>query len=215
MYGELYQYLILHKQLNIPGVGTFQLERKPADIDFVNKMVNPPAYSIALHHGNSAPSRNVFTWLSSQLNISETDASARFNDFALDLKDKVLAGEKLNWNGVGVLSRGMAGEIRFEAAMKDLKAGTPVPAIKVVRENAEHSILVGEQEKTSSEMAEMLLPSSKTNTHWWGLAVIALLLAVIFIAIYFSSKGMSPSSTGNQQNVEAQKPSPTHRLAGE
>jgi hypothetical protein len=212
MYGELYQYLILHKQLNIPGVGTFLLERKPADIDFINKMANPPAYTIALHHGNAAPTKNVFTWLSSELNISENDASTRFNDFALDMKDKVLAGEKLHWTGIGVLSKGMAGEIRFEASLKDLKAGTPVPAIKVVRENAEHSVLVGEQEKTSTEMAEMLVPVTKTKVHWWGLVVIVALLAIIFIAIYFSSKGVSTSSAGNQQQLEPQKQSPTHQL---
>ena len=218
MYGELYQYLILHKQLNIPGIGTFLLERKPADIDFVNRMVNPPAYTIALHHGNTTPSKNVFNWLSSTLNISERDALTRFNDFALDVKDKVLAGDKLYWTGIGTLSKGMAGEIRFEAALKDLKAGLPVPAIKVIREHEEHSVRVGEQEKTSSEMVEMLAhaPVSVTREkklQWWGLALIAGLLAFIFIALYFSSKGFNTSSVGNQQKLEPQKETPTHKLA--
>ncbi len=211
MYGELYQYLILHKQLNIPGIGTFLLERKPADIDFVNKMANPPAYTIALHHGNATPSKNVFSWLSSALDISETDASARFNDFALDLRDKVLAGEKLQWNGIGTLSKGLAGEIRFEASLKELKAGTPVPAIKVIREHAQHSVLVGEQEKTSTEMTEMLAPSTEKKTQWWGIAVITALLAIIFIVLYLSSKGLNTSSTGNQQKLEPQKQSTTHQ----
>jgi len=173
MYGELYQYLILHKQLNIPGIGTFLVERKPADIDFVNKIVNPPAYTIALHHGNTTPSKNVFSWLASTLNISEPDALTRFNDFALDIRDKIIAGDKLQWNGIGILSKGMAGEIRFEASLKDMKAGTPVPAIKVIREHAEHSVRVGEQEKSSSEMIEMLAPSEERKTHWWGIALIA------------------------------------------
>ena len=217
MYGELYQYLILHKQLNIPGIGTFLLERKPADIDFVNKMANPPAYSIALHHGNTTPSTNVFNWLSSTLNISERDALTRFNDFALDIKDKVLAGDKLHWNGIGTLSKGMAGEIRFEASLKDLKAGSPVPAIKVIREHAEHPVRVGEQEKTSSEMVEMLAPAvpiiGEKKVHWWGIALIAGLLACIFIAIYFSSKGLNTSSAGNQQKLEPQKETTTHKPA--
>lgn len=214
MYGELYQYLILHKQLNIPGIGTFLLERKPADIDFVNKMANPPVYTIALHYGNSTPSKNVFNWLSSTLNISERDALTRFNDFALDIKDKVLAGDKLYWNGIGTLSKGMAGEIRFEASLKDLKTGLPVPAIKVIREHAEHSVRVGEQEKTSSEMVEMLAPAGEQKKiQGWGLALIIGLLAFIFIALYFSSKGLNTSSTGNQQKVVPQKETPTHKLS--
>lgn len=213
MYGELYQYLILHKQLNIPGIGTFLLERKPADIDFVNKIVNPPAFTVALHHGNTTPSRKVFCWLADSLNISERDALIRFNDFALDLKNRILTGDKLQWNGVGMLSKGMAGEIRFEASLKDMKAGTPVPAIKVIREHAEHTVRVGEEEKTSSQMIEMLAPAGKEKkTYWWGIALIAGLLAFIFIALYFSSKGLNISSTGNQQKLEPQKGTATHKL---
>ena len=213
MYGELYQYLILHKQLNIPGIGTFLLERKPADIDFVNKIVNPPAFTVALHHGNATPSKKVFNWLADSLNISERDALIRFNDFALDLKNRILTGDKLQWNGIGTLSKGMAGEIRFEASLKDMEAGTPVPAIKVIREHAEHTVRVGEQEKTSSEMIEMLAPSEEKKTYWWGIALIAGLLAFIFIALYFSSKGLNTSSAGNQQKLEPQKETTTHKTA--
>lgn len=213
MYGELYQYLILHKQLNIPGVGTFLVERKPADIDFINKIVNPPAYTIALHHGITTPSTNVFSWLASTLNISEPDALTQFNDFVLDIKNKVIAGEKLQWNGVGTLSKGMAGEIRFEASLKDMKAGTPVPAIKVIREDAQHSVRVGEDEKTSSEMIEILAPGEQKKTNWWGIALIAGLLAFIFIALYFSSKGLNTSSAANQQKLVPEKEASTHTLA--
>ena len=213
MYGELYQYLILHKQLTIPGIGTFLLERKPANIDFVNKIADPPAYTVALHHGNTTPSKNIFNWLASVLDISERDALNRFNDFAVDIKDRVLAGDKLQWNGIGILSKGMAGEIRFESSLKDMKAGTPVPAIKVIRENAEHTVRVGEQQKTSSEMIEILAPAEEKKTNWWGIALVAGLLAFIFIALYFSSKGLTASSAANQQKLTPQKETSTYKLA--
>ena len=70
-----------------------------------------------------------------------------------------------------------------------MKAGTPVPAVKVIREHAEHTVRVGEQEKTSSEMIEMLAPVEESGkTHWWGIALIVGLLAFIFIALYFFVK---------------------------
>lgn len=213
MYGELYQYLILHKQLNMPGIGTFLLERKPAHIDFVNKVAEPPAYTVALHHGNVSASKNVFNWLASTLGISELDAVKRFNDFSVDIKNKVMAGDKLHWEGVGVFSKGMAGEIRFEAVLKDMKAGVPIPAVKVIRENAEHTVRVGEQEKTSSEMIEMLAPSNEKKIHWWGIALIVSLLAFIFIGVYLSSKGVKTSSVGNQQKLAPEKASPTYQPA--
>ena len=210
MYGELYQYFILHKQLNIPGIGTFLLERKPANIDFINKIADPPAYTVALHHGNTTPSKNIFSWLASSLDISEPDALIKFNDFALDIKDRVLAGNKLQWNGIGSLSKGMAGEIRFEASLKDMKAGEPVPAIKVIRENARHSVRVGEQRKTSTEMIEMLATAEEKKTYWWAIALITGLLAFIFIAIYFSSNGLTTSSAANQKKLTPQKETRTH-----
>ncbi|MGK2862958.1 MAG: hypothetical protein ACSLE0_13570 [Chitinophagaceae bacterium] len=212
MYGELYQYFILHKQLNIPGIGTFFLERKPASIDFVNKIADPPFYTIALHHGNSDSSKNILGWLAATLNISERDALNRFNDFALDLKNKVLSGDQLQWSGIGTLSKGMAGEIRFEASLKDMKAGTSVPAIKVMRENAEHKVRVGEEQKTSTQMMEWLAPTDEKKSNWWGIALIVGLLAFIFIAIYFSTKGFNSSSAANQQKLTPKKENTTYKI---
>lgn len=211
MSGELYQYLVVHKKLNVPGIGTFQLERKPADIDFVNRIVNPPAYTVALHHGNTIPSGSVFSWLATMLNITETDAVQHFNDFALEVKNRVMNEGKFNWEGVGTISKGLAGEMRFDASLKDVKAGTPVPAVKVIRDNAEHTMLVGEKEKTSSEMIELLMPSAERKTYWWGIALIVGMLAFIFIALYFSSNGANTSSTGNQKKITPRAGSATYQ----
>lgn len=213
MYAELYRYFILHKQLNIPGIGTFFLERKPADIDFANRVVNPPAYSVALHHGLAAPSKNVFSWLASVLAISEQDALTRFNNFALDIKNKVIAGDTLQWNGMGTLSKGMAGEIRFEASLKDMKAGMPVAAIKVIRQQVEHTVRVGEQQKTSSQMIQWLAPAQQKKKYGWGMALVAGLLAFIFIVLYFSANPFTASSAANQQKLAPQKQTTTHKLA--
>jgi len=213
MYGELYQYLVLHKQLNIPGIGTFQVERKSADIDFVGKIVNPPAYTIALHHGNATPSKKVFNWLSDVFNISERDALSRFNDFAFELRDKVMSGDKLQWDGIGTLSKGLAGEIRFDASLKGMSIGEPISANKVIRENAEHTVRVGEDQKTSKEMIEWLSAAEEKKSYWWAAALIIGLLAFVFIAWYLSSNGLNTRSTGNQQKVEPQKESPTYKLS--
>jgi hypothetical protein len=213
MYGELYQYLVLHKQLNIPGIGTFQVERKPADIDFIGKVVNPPAYTVALHHGNTTASKKVFSWLSDAFNISERDALSRFNDFAFELRDKVMAGDKLQWDGVGVLSKGLAGEIRFDASLKGMTIGEPIAANKVIRENAQHTVRVGEDEKSSTEMMERLVPAEEKRSYWWAAVLIIAVLAFIFIAWYISARGLNPTSTGNQQQLEPQKEAATYKLS--
>ena len=92
----------------MPGIGTFLLERKPAEIDFINKRMNPPSYTIALQPAVSS-SKKFYNWLAATLGISEHDAILRFNDFAFDLKNQIVSGAIVNWMGVGTLSNGLAG----------------------------------------------------------------------------------------------------------
>lgn len=212
MYGELYQYLVLHKQLHVPGIGTFRVERKSADIDFANKLVNPPCYSVSLHQGQAPPSKKLFDWLASVFGISELDAVIRFNDFAFDLKDRVRLGHKLEWKGIGTLSKGLAGEIRFEPLLGEQPEGSPIPAIKVIRENAQHTVRVGEDEKTSGEMIELLNLSGRKRSYRWAAVLIIMLLTFIFIIYYFSVNGWNISSTANRQRISPTETAPSSKL---
>lgn len=210
MYKELYQYLVLHQQLNIPGVGVFQLERKPADVDFANKIVNPPSYTLALHHGTAAVPAKQVHWLADLLNVSEVDVMERITSFAAQLKNEIISGKKLEWNGVGTLSKGLAGEIRFEAELKDNPAGEPVPAAKVIREKAAHTVRVGEDEKTSEEMIEMLAPIERKRSYEWVMTLIVAVLALAFLVWHFMQTNMD-SPTGSRQKVDAKQEEATYK----
>ncbi len=205
MYQELYAYLILHRQLNVPGIGTFLVERKPAETEFTHKQINPSAYSIVLQQGNAAPSKRFFNWLSDQLTLSYHEAIVQFNGFAIDLKNHVLSGNKVMWNDVGTLSKGKPGEIKFEPVLKQSIFDKPVSAVRVIRENAVHHIRVGEEEKTSAEMNEWLHPSEKEKSYWWAPALIAAIVLFIIAGIYFSQMGWSISSAANQQKLSPQQ----------
>jgi hypothetical protein len=212
MYGELYQYLILHKQLAVPGIGTFLVEKNSAEVLFTEKAVKPPYYSISLQHGLQTPSLKLFQWLAAVFNIGENDAENRFNHFAANLKGQVEAGNKTTWPGVGVISKGLAGEIRFESAMKNKTVGQPVKAEKVLRQQAEHSVRVGEQEKTAAEMIELLNPAIPKKTYWWMAALIITGLSIFYTAYYFYTHGFTATAAGNQQPVEVQKSASTYKL---
>ena len=102
MYADLYKYLLLHKKLSVPGIGTFLLERRPAGVDFLNRQVKAPIYSIAFVNRIDIASRSFFNWLGNALGISDRDAVVRFNDFAFDMKKQISEGATISWNGVGV-----------------------------------------------------------------------------------------------------------------
>jgi hypothetical protein len=201
MFGELYRYFITHKQLAMPGIGTFQLERKPASVDFPNKLINAPSFSIALHHGSTMPGKHFFAWLGHALKVGDRDAVIRFNDFAFELRRRIQGGDHINWEGMGKLSLGLAGEIRFEPALKDAVLEAPVKAEKVIREKAEHTVRVGEDEKTSAEMIEMLNQPTAKKNYWWAAALAIGIVAIMFLGWYFSKHGVKVPSTGNQQTI--------------
>ena len=200
MYAELYQYLLQHKELPVPGIGTFLLERKPADVDFPNKKVNPPAYSFALQAGSYVPGQSFFSWLAAALGVSDREAVFRFNDFAFDMKKQVSDGAIINWDGVGVLNKGLAGDVRFTPAPA-IVAGTAVMAEKVIRIKAEHMVRVGEDERTSAEMEEMLAPKEEKKSYWWAYALGLIVLALMFIGWYLSEHGVALTSTANGQRL--------------
>ncbi len=200
MYQELYQFFLLHKQLPVPGIGTFLLERKPAVIDFPNRKVNPPVYSIALGSPGLSPSAQFFTWLAHAFHISDNDAVVRFNDFVFDMKKQIAEGDIINWDGMGTLSRGLSGDIKFIPAIAGMLE-EPLQAEKVIREKAGHMVRVGEEEKTSVEMTEMLNKPEEKRSYWWVPAVAVMLLAVMFTGWYFSEHGVAVSSTANDKKL--------------
>lgn len=200
MYLELYQYLLLHKQLPVPGIGTFSLDRTPARIDFPNKLMYPPVYAFNLQESPGIPAKSFFHWLGRALHVTDRDAVIRFNDFAFEMKKQIAEGDLINWNGVGTIIKGLAGEIKFIPAEPAFKE-QPVPAAKVLREKAEHTVRVGEEEKTSVEMEEMLALPAEKRSWWWAYALVAGLLATLFIGWYLSENGIDTRATANTKKL--------------
>ena len=140
MYQELYEYLILNKQLNVPGFGTFLLERKPAGTDVVHRQISPPVYTISLLQNQGSPTKKFFYWLAERLKIHYHEAIVRFNGFTYELKNQVLTGQTITWDHVGTLSRTISGEIRFDSSLTGYNFDPPVSAARIIREKAIHTV---------------------------------------------------------------------------
>lgn len=196
MYPELYQYLLQHKKLSVPGIGTFLLERTPAQVDFPNKQVAAPLYAFSWQSPAPVPSGRFFTWLGAALGISQMDAVVRFNDFAFEMKKQVEKGHTIEWAGVGVLKKGLADEIRFTPWAPAFPE-TAIPATKVIRDKATHSVRVGEDERSSTEMEILLSKEEEKKSYWWAWSLAIGLLAIVFTGWYFSEHGVETGSTAN------------------
>ena len=211
MYEELYQYFIRHKHLQLPGIGAFHLERQPAVSDFPNRIIHPPSFSIAWEPSDANPSKHLFSWLAAVFQISERDAVIRFNDFVFGLKQMIRNGDRIDWDGMGILSSGLGGEIRFEPASKSEITGGPVKAEKVIREKAEHTVRVGEDERTSAQMLEYFNQPVTKRRYWWAWPLIVAVVVIMFLGWYFSQKGLQHSSSGNNQKLVPREAPPAYK----
>lgn len=203
MYESLYQYFLQYKQLSLPGIGTFFLDRTPATVNFPDKRMDPPCYAVRLQASGVVPSRSFFTWLGAALQVSERDAVIRYNDFAFDLKKAILSGARINWKGMGQLSKGLAGEIKFLPEDR-LQPEAPVRAEKLIREKADHMVRVGEEERTSVEMTAFLNKTEEKKNYWWAWALMLGLLAVMYIGWYLSENGVGIAATSNPGKLQPQ-----------
>ena len=203
MFESLYRYLIKYRQVDLPGIGAIVIQVQPVVAVFVNRSFLPPVYSFVFQQARETSSKKLFSWLGGVFNITEREAVIRLNDFVFDLKKQLEAGRIVTWSGVGSLQKGNGGEIRFHAFKKELDFPGAVVAEKLIRGNAEHTMLVGELEKTSTEMTEFLLnpPAEEKRSYWWIGPLAIIVLAFMFLGWFFSEHGIKTSSTGNSQII--------------
>ena len=203
MQDSLYEFLLLNKRISLPGIGTISLCQTPALHEYANKEFIAPAFFFAIDPANDKPSKKLFDWLSSSLNITEWDALKSVNDFSFDLKNKLSEKGEIVWEKIGVIRRDDKGDLKLDPQNISLQSEPPVTAQKVIRVKAEHTVLVGEKEKTSVEMEEYFAESPTKKNYSWLIAVILVVLAVMFIGWYFSEKGFSTSAAGNQSVIKS------------
>lgn len=82
----------------------------------------------------------------------------------------------------------------------------------MLREKAEHTVRVGEEERTSAEMVEMLNQPEENKSYWWAWALAVGLAATVFLGWYFSEHGLDISSTANTKQLQTSEAGSTYRV---
>ena len=206
MYSILNRYLFLHKSIPVPGLGTIYMESQPATIDPSTRTIVPPSYRFRFDKFSDSPEKDLFSYLSSKQQISDYEALRQYNDFAYSLRDRLNYFREAPWEGLGMLKKDDLGEIQFETSIPNPFFLQPVPAEKVVRANAKHMLLVGDRERSNSEMSDWLADEPvHGNRLWWLIALLVGIAAVFVIMTHFSIHGWKVESTGNQQLIQVKK----------
>src|SRR5579871_1731970 len=186
-------YLFQHRSISIPGLGTIYLETFPAHVDVADRTVLPPVYRFRFDKYFDAPEREFFAYLSAQGKMLDFEAIKWYNEFAFDLRNRIRNEDEVPWEGVGILRKDAAGNILLESTTAPDFFQHPVPAMKVMHQDAVHTLLVGDRERTSGEMNVWLHEeaASRKRLSWWVVALVLLVIALAFLAWHFYTHGFA------------------------
>jgi hypothetical protein len=192
----LNKYLIQHKSINIPGLGTIFIEHLPATLDVINKRIVPPHYEFRFNKYFDTPDKEFFNYLAGEKGIPDYEAIQLYNQFAQDFRTALKQEDKAEWEEVGVFSKNSSGDMVFEQFNNPRALYAPVAAIRVVRDRADHAVLVGDKERTSIEMTGLLneerieKPVAVRKT-WMIYALVIFIVVLLFIFFYFYKNDFS------------------------
>jgi hypothetical protein len=193
MFQSLYKYLILNKKATVPGIGIFYMERKPARLDFADKVFVSPTLQICFDPQPSLVDKGMYTFISREQKIDESEAVRRYYIFANKLRENLIEHKSAEVPGMGVLSQNEEGQLFFKGTFPLDNYFPPAAAERVVRENTEHHILVGETRRTNTQMKEMLSdegePASQARDYWWVFAIALGVIGIATIVYYYLHNG--------------------------
>lgn len=200
MFYQLTKYLVQYNNVSIPEIGSFKLLQQPARLDVAEKLVYPPSYSLLHDHNDHVgyhQSQHLFEF------NNDGAGSDQLIQFGKGFR-KSLTLNKFSWSGMGVFENGEIGPISFQPNEILIDGLQPIVANKVLRENVQHTVLVGENEVLKGGILdEIVAPANRKKVAviaGWILAA----LAAAFIIFYLYNQGFqSPASGTTMKAVPA------------
>lgn len=196
MFHQLTKYLVQYKRVSIPSVGTIQLIQQPAQLNVAEKIILPPAFSAELRNEETV-SQHQLNFLSAALREEKENVLQGLEEFGSRLNEKI-AGDGFDWKGIGFLHRSA---IDGNVSSTTLE---PVAAERVLRQDAEHKVLVGDQQMTSSQIAGWKEEDGAAKESRRSLLVIIgwvlLALSILYIIFILYQGKFRIGATGSRQS---------------
>ena len=187
MYQYLHKYFSLYKNLPLQGIGSFNITAQHAQLDFSNKTLHAPFYTINYTNEEPVIEEGFYNFLAKEAGLQYSDAVDQLKQFTMQLTDELKAGGSVQFKGIGTLIKQDESYL-FDA---DIAIQGFFPAItveRVIRQNAEHNVRVGEDHKTSTQMQQQLTQIKVKEERWWIAAIVLAVVGIVAIAYYYYAK---------------------------
>lgn len=157
-----------------------------AELDFSNRLLYAPSYDF-LFSTDATDDISFLNWVAKESKVSLEVAIQQRNMFVDFFNQSLATKKEFTWFNWGVFSLSNSEKLRFVPESSNKTLLTAVLAERIIRKGAEHSVRVGEDERTSVEMEEFLHGDVKKKKPLWLLNALLLLSIGIIFALYFAT----------------------------
>lgn len=203
-------YLLQSRECSLEHIGTILISSKPAALYIAHKQILPPASEITFTEGANQSSPGLIKYIAQKKGYSADVAESILSDFCTEWKERIDTGEPFVFDTLGSLQKNNAGNIFFKSD-QNYEFLKPVTAERVIHQNAEHNVLVGDKEVSSILVPEYKIEEPVVKrSNWWIWAAMLAVIGLTVIIYHFSKQNFTSSSTGNQTNIVIDSTGRTH-----
>jgi len=190
MQAYLFKYLVLHKNLSIPKVGSFSVEPLSAQVDGTNHLLYPPAQVIRFKEEMVTPDRNFYDFLVRETGWELVDVIKNLQQFSQNLLEDAKDAKGAILEGIGVLKKEQNGHLLFfsERPLEYLFPQVKIDkAISLAKSVSLKQPTFQSKELEGDELREFLGQSNDVagNDNWWVYALGLLLLGIGALLFYY------------------------------
>lgn len=193
----LHKYLILNKEVSVPGLGVFYIHRQPASLDFSNKQFVAPSAEIAFTQGDGVVDKSFYRFVVNEQQVDENKAIASFDGFTAKLKEKLESKGIIQLPGLGTVTKDDAGRLQFTSASPLTSFYNNVSTQRIegeVFKDEKHSAIthVSDERINEAEMEHTEVEQYHTSTkkdYWWVYAIVIATISAAAIAYYYYQNG--------------------------
>lgn len=205
----LSRYLIQHQNCPLPGIGYLKFSQGNATISYGNKEITSPTQDIVLED-KSIDGKELIQDISTTLNISFDEASTELKNYCSSLKF-LGAKEKTEFDSFGCFAISSEGKLVFNQKTIPPYFLPNLSIEKIIRQNSEHSMLVGNTETTNIQMEEFYQETNDSKINrWWIAAIVMVVLGIAALILYFNNADVNRMG-GNSQKIIPSKAEKTYR----
>ena len=194
----LYKFLVLHRKLTIPQLGSFTIDKEPARFDVSSGLLFAP--KPVIHFGETIQPMSdkfFFSFLADEMGVEEVTAIREFHDFSYQFRNDIKEHRQGLLAGVGRITKGSDEALSFTQESTLLDLLPPIQLQDALRNPGDRARMPSKKSPKQSriEPVEQIVSETEEDSEevivttykerWWIPAIILLVAGLVALLFYY------------------------------